>query len=105
MEGDLGDDSTFPQALTLFLVEGMAEELDDTLGPFTPVPKDSSQLHPSKGPQQWPTHTEGARPKVPALPSAGWSQSQSQLRPEEPDPINHPHRWIHAEMEKIVHPH
>ena len=59
-----------------------------------------------KGPQCHPTYAGGARPKVPAQPSAGQSQSQPwPRRKEEPDPINHPCRWIHAEMEKTIWPH
>ena len=104
MEGELGDAPTLPQGLTLFLVEGVAKEQDDAPSPFTPVPEDSPQPPSTKGIQCHPTHTGGARPRVPAQPSAHQSLPKTQLRLEEPDPINHPHRWIHAEMEKIIHP-
>ena len=102
--GDLGNDPKLPQGLTLFLAEVAAEEWDDTNGPYTPMPKDSPQLPPSEDPLHHPTHTGGARPNVPAQPSANQSQSWLQPRLEEPDPVNHLHRWIHAEMEKITHP-
>ena len=41
VEGDLGDDPTLPQGLTIFLVGDVAKEWDNTPGPYTPVPKDS----------------------------------------------------------------
>ena len=37
----------------------------------------------------------GARPKVQSSASQPW------LRPEGPDPVSHPYRWINAEMLKI----
>ena len=73
--------------LNLFLAEGVAEEWDDTPSPSTPMSEDSPQLPPTEGPQHHPTHTGGARPKVPAQPSAGQSQSQPQMMLEEPDPV------------------
>ena len=60
---------------------------------------------PSKSHPNHPTYREEARPKVSAKSSAGWPQLRTQSRPkDEPDPVNHPHRWIHAEME-VIHPH
>ena len=50
MEGNLDDDPTFPQGLTLFLVEGAFEEWDDASGPYTPTPKDFPQLPPLRTP-------------------------------------------------------
>ena len=41
VDGELDDDPTLPLGLTLFLVEGMAEESDDTQRPSTPMPVDS----------------------------------------------------------------
>ena len=101
MEGNLGNVSMLPQCLTLFLVEGMAEEWNNTPGPFTSMPESSPQL-PSEGSQCHPTHTEGTLPKVPPWLSTGHSQSQPQSKLEKPDPNNHPHRWIHVEMEKTI---
>ena len=90
VEGELGNDPMFPQGLTLFLVEGTAREWDDAPSPSTPMPEDSQWP-----PQHCPTYTGGARPKVPAWPPTGWSQSWPQPRPKgEPDPINHPSRWV-----------
>ena len=94
VEGDLGDAPMLPQGLTLFLVEGMAEKWDDTPGLFTSIPKSSPQP-PLEGPQHCPFQSQ---------PFVGWSQSWPQSKPEEPDPVNQPHRWIHVEMEMIVHP-
>ena len=76
VEGDLSDDPMLPPGLTIFLVEGLAEEWDDAAGP---VSEESFQPSPSEGPQCHPTHAEGARPKALAHPSANQSQSQSQL--------------------------
>ena len=59
---------------------------------------------PTKGPQHHPTYTGGTRPKVPAWPSTGQSQSWPLPRlKEELDPLNHPCRWIYVEMEKTMH--
>ena len=85
--------------------EGIAKEWDDAPSPSTPMTKDSPWLPPQQGPQFHPTYTGGVRPKVPTKPSASHSQSQPWSRPkEEPDPVNHPCRWIHVEMEKTRHP-
>ena len=104
MEGDLGNDPTLRQGLNLFLAQGMAQEQDDAPGPFTSRPEGSIKL-PSEGLQHHLTHPEPACSKVLPWPSAGWSQSQPLPKADEPHPVNHPHRWIHAEMEKIGHPH
>ena len=40
VEGELGDDPTLPQGLTLFLAEVMAKEQEDAPSPSTPVPED-----------------------------------------------------------------
>ena len=102
VEGELGNDPKLPPGLTLFIVEGLAEEEDDAPGP---VPEESLQLPPSEGPQCWPSHTGGARLKAIAHPSPCWYQSWYQLKLEGPDPVKHPHRWIQEEIEKIGHPH
>ena len=57
-------------------------------------------------PPEHPTYMGGAGPKVLAKPSTDWTQSRAQSKPKEGlDPVNHPHRWIHVEMEKTIHPH
>ena len=94
-----------PLGLTLFLAENSTKEWDNAPGTITPMPEDLPQLPSSESPQHCPTHTGGSRPKALAHPSASWSQFWPQLKPEEPDPANHPCRWIHAEMEKISHCH
>ena len=82
------------------LVDGMAKEWYDAPSPSFPMSASSEGL------QYHPTYTGGVKPKVPALPSTGQSLSWPWLRlKEEPDLISHPHRWIHAEMQKIIHPH
>ena len=53
----------------------------------------------NKAPNRVPPFTGGTRPKLPAWPST----TQFQLRPEAPDPVSHPWRWIHVEMLKIPH--
>ena len=100
-EGDLGDDHTLLLGLTLFWVEGSAEEWDDAP---VPMPEESLQLPPSNSLQCHPTHTGGARPKALSHPPANQSQSWPWLRLEDPNPIT-PHRWIYEEMGKIVHSH
>ena len=62
-------------------------------------PTDSTQPTFREGPQWKSTPTGGSWPKVPALPST----AQSWPRPEEPDPVSSPCRWIHAKMIKITH--
>ena len=68
------------------------------------MPEESLQPPPSKGPQCHPTHKGGTRPKALAHPPACQSQSNPiearGTRSHQP-----PHRWIHDEMGKIVHPH
>ena len=82
---------------------GTAEEWDDTPCPSTSLPVDPPQL-------QWghkchPTHMGGAHLKVPVKLSTAWSQSQSWVKGM-PDPVNHPHWWIKAEMSSLGdHPH
>ena len=94
----LGQWSYIALGLTLFLVEGMAEEWHDAPSSSTPVPVDSPWPAPSKDPQDCFTYMGGAKPKVPAKPSAG----QYQSRPKEgPDPVNYPHRWITVEMTRL----
>ena len=101
---ELGDDPMFPLGLTLFLAEGMATEWDDA--PSSSTAMDSPRPTPSKSPQSHPAHMGGAWPYVPAKPPAGWPQLRSQSGPKEgPDPVNHPHRWIHVEMGSSLHPH
>ena len=100
VEGDLSCDPTLPPGLAIFLVEGFSEEWDAP----GPVPEESLQPPPSEGPQWHPIHTGGARPKALAHPSAHQSQSWPQLKPEEPDPVNHTHKSIHAKMEKMAIP-
>ena len=95
-----------PRPNALFLVEGAATEWDDGPGSPTPVSMDSLWPAPGKSHQNCHTYAGGARPKVPTKPSAGQSQSRTWSMPKEgPDPVNHPHRWIHAEMEKYCPPH
>ena len=105
MDKELGEDPTLLWGLTLFLVEGTTKEWDNAPSPSTPclwIPMST----PNKGPQHCPIYTGGARPKVPMKQSAGWSWSWPQSRPNrELDPVNHPCRWIHAEMERTRHPH
>ena len=45
-----------------------------------------------KAPNAVPPPTGGARPKI------WWSTTQPWSRPDEPDPVSHPCRWIHVEM-------
>ena len=106
VDKELGNNPTLPQDLTLFLVEGVGKEQDDTPSPFIPMPDDSPWPLLSEGPQWHHIYTGGTRPKVPPKPSAHQSQSQPKPRPKEkPDMCNHPHKWIHMEMEKTLCPH
>ena len=88
--------------LTLFLVEGMAAEWDNTSRSSTPTFVDSLWPDPSKSHQIHPTYMGGVQPKVPVKPSTSWPQLRSQSRPKEgPDPVKYPHRWIAVQMSRI----
>ena len=103
VDEDLGDDPTLPMDLTTFLLGDMAKGWDDAPSPSTPFSVDLPQLPPRKGPQH--STTGEANQKVLAKPSSAWSWSQSQLKGM-PDPVNHPHQWIQAEMDVLgAHPH
>ena len=105
IEGDLGDGPTLSPGLTPFLAEGSAKGQDNALGTVTPIHEEPLLLCPTESSQHCPTHTGGARPKTLAHPSASQSLSWPQSKPEEPYPVNHLHRWIHTETEKISHFH
>ena len=60
---------------------------------------------PQQGTQHHPTYTGGSQPKVPTNhllvnPSPNPNQGQKRVS----DPVNHPCRWIHKEMERTRHP-
>ena len=102
MDEQLGDDPSLLLGLTLFLVVGTAEEWDDTPSPSNPKPVDFPWPPPVRAPALSHLCRRGW-PRVPAKPSAGQSQSWTWSRGV--NPVNHPHRWIHAEMEMTVHHH
>ena len=88
MDGELGDDPTLPLGLTLFLVEDMAEELDDIPSPSTPIPVDSPWLPPVRVPSATPPIQEGpglkSQPNHPLVdpkpnPNQGQKRGQIQL--------------------------
>ena len=88
-----------PQAWLSSWLGGETAEWYTTLTPTTIGPIDTLWPNHEKAPQQSSNPTGRARPKIPAWPSI----AQSQSRPEEPDPVSHPHRWVHVEMLKISH--
>ena len=96
---EVGGELTLPTGMTLFLSGGEAVKWCTALTPTTMGPIDTLQPDHELGPQWSSIPTRGARSKVLS------STKQPQLRPEGPDPVSHPHRWIHAEMLKIPHRH
>ena len=99
IDEELGGEPTFPTDVTLFLSRGETIEWYTTLTPTTTGPIDTLQPNHEEGPPMEFHPTRRARPKVPAWPSATWFW----LRPEGPDPVSHPQRWIQAEMLKMPH--
>ena len=79
VDEEMGDDPTLPLDLTLFLVEGMAEEQDDTPSSQTPMPVDSSRPPPNEGLQCHSAYMGGAWPKAPLNPLLlNWDPDQDQ---------------------------
>ena len=92
---EFGSEHTLPTGMTLFLSGGEAFKWCNALAPTPMGPIDTLQPDHEEGPQWSSTPTGGSRPKV-------WSSAnQPQSRPDRPDLVSHPHRWIHMEMLKI----
>ena len=83
--------------MTLFLSGGEAVKQRTAPTPARMGPVDTLWPDHEEGPIHSSTPTAGARPKVQLSTSQPWSM------PEGPDPVSHPHRWIHVEMLKISH--
>ena len=100
IHNELGSEPTLPPGVTLFLAKGETIEQPNTSTSTTMGPMDTPWPIPREDPQWSFIPTGGARPRVLTQPSAAWSRP----RPEGPDPVSHPCRWIQAEMMKTAPP-